>query len=44
MWGMYWFELAQDRERWGALVNAVMDLLFPSNRENFLTGYKPVTL
>jgi len=27
--GMDWIDLAQDRERWRALVNAVMNIRFP---------------
>jgi hypothetical protein len=27
--GMEWIDLAEDRDRWRALVNAVMDLRFP---------------
>jgi hypothetical protein len=28
-WGMDWIEVAEDRDRWWALVNAVMNLRVP---------------
>jgi hypothetical protein len=35
--GIDWIDQAQDRDRWWALVNAVMNLQVPSNAGNFLT-------
>jgi hypothetical protein len=36
--GMDWIELAQDRDRWQALVNVLMNLWVPQNAGNFLTN------
>jgi hypothetical protein len=38
-WGsMEWIILAQDRDRWLALVNVVIKLRVPQNTENFLAS------
>jgi len=36
--GMEWIELAQDRNRWRARVNAAVNLGVPLNAWNFLTS------
>jgi len=36
--GMDWIDLAQDRNKWRAVVNAVMNLRIPLNAGNFLTS------
>ena len=35
---MDWISLAQDKDRWWALVNEVMKLRVPQNAGNFLTS------
>jgi len=36
--GMEWIDVAQNRDRWRALANAVMNLRAPQNAGNFLTS------
>jgi hypothetical protein len=37
-WVMYWIDLAQDRDKWRALVNTVMTLWVPQSVWNFLSS------
>jgi hypothetical protein len=36
--GIDWFDLGEDRDRWRALVNALMNLRVPQHAGNFLTS------
>jgi hypothetical protein len=37
-----WITLAQERDRWRALVNGAMNYWVPKNVGNFLTSWEPV--
>ena len=41
--GMDWIDVAQDTERWRALVHTVMNLRVPQNVGNFLANRGPVS-
>jgi hypothetical protein len=36
---MDWTDLVQDRDQWSTLVNTVMNIRFPPNAGNILSGY-----
>jgi len=38
-----WLDLAENRDMWWGLVNAVMNLQFPQNMGNLLTSWRPVS-
>jgi len=38
MWTIEWIDLARDRDRWWALVNAIMNIPVAQNAGNFLTS------
>ena len=41
---MDWIDLAQDRDRWRALVNVEMNFQIPSTSGKFLTSSRPISI
>ena len=37
-----WIDMAQDKDRWRAVVNAVMNITVPENVEDFLSSRRPL--
>jgi hypothetical protein len=40
---MAWLQVAQNKKKWRAFVNAIMNVWVPYNAENFLTTLGPVS-
>jgi hypothetical protein len=38
-----WIDLAQDRDKWPALMNTVFSLRNPKNGENFVTSWEAIS-
>ena len=43
-WGIDWIDLVQDRDRWRAVLNLVINLRVRYNAGNFLTSWEPVNI
>jgi hypothetical protein len=41
--GKQWIDLAQDMDRWWAIVNEVINIRVPYDAKRFLTSWRPVS-
>jgi hypothetical protein len=41
--GVDWVDLVQDRDKWWAVLNTLMNILFPQNTANFLTVWGTIS-